>query len=280
MTREKSDYCYLFEEAMPDNFTIEFDLIRTNCNQNQTSTDFYFISIPKGRNAFASTSYPGLRMTVLHAQTIRISNSGVEAMEKIDNSRETEVLKKNCGKVVKVSVWVQKQRMRIYFNEEKVFDIPRMLPKEPKVNAFRFYKGWGDKTDYISNVRIAVGAPDMRNKLLTEGKLVTYGILFDTGSDKVKPESYGTIKSIADVLKENSDVKVKIIGHTDADGDAAKNLDLSKRRATSVKNELVNTFGIDASRLETDGKGKNEPLAPNDTPVSKAKNRRVEFVKL
>ena len=64
------------------------------------------------------------------------------------------------------------------------------------------------------------------------------------------------------------------------DGDAAKNLDLSKRRAASVKNELVSSFGIDASRIETDGKGKTEPIAANDTPVNKAQNRRVEFIKL
>jgi outer membrane protein OmpA-like peptidoglycan-associated protein len=115
---------------------------------------------------------------------------------------------------------------------------------------------------------------------MTTGKFVTYGITFDVNSDKIKPESYGTLKDIANVLKENAAVKVKIIGHTDADGDAAKNIDLSKRRALSVKNELSKNFGIDASRMETDGKGKTEPIAPNDTPANKAQNRRVEFVKL
>ena len=122
--------------------------------------------------------------------------------------------------------------------------------------------------------------PDTRNKLMKEGKLVTHGILFDVNSDKVKSESYGTLKEIAQVLTENPTVKVKIIGHTDGDGDADKNLDLSKRRAASVKSELAKTFSIDASRIETDGKGKTEPIAPNDTPINKAQNRRVEFIKL
>jgi outer membrane protein OmpA-like peptidoglycan-associated protein len=72
----------------------------------------------------------------------------------------------------------------------------------------------------------------------------------------------------------------KIVGHTDADGNYASNLDLSKRRALSVKNELVKTFGIDASRLETDGMGETKPVALNDTPSNKALNRRVEFIKL
>jgi len=132
----------------------------------------------------------------------------------------------------------------------------------------------------VSNIRIAVGAPDTRSKLLTEGKLVTYGIYFDVNKDVVKPESYGTLKSIAAVLTENPDVKVKIVGHTDSDGADAANLDLSKKRGASVKDELVKTFGIDASRLESDGMGETQPVAPNDNPSNKALNRRVEFIKL
>ena len=120
----------------------------------------------------------------------------------------------------------------------------------------------------------------MRSKLLTEGKLVSYGIYFDVNKDVVKPESYGTLKEIADVLNENPEVKVKIVGHTDSDGADPANLDLSKRRGASVKDELVKDFGIDASRLESDGMGETQPVAPNDTPVNKALNRRVEFIKL
>ena len=98
--------------------------------------------------------------------------------------------------------------------------------------------------------------------------------------DAVKSESFGTIKQIADVLKENAGVKVKIVGHTDSDGDDRSNLDLSQRRAASVKNVLVKEFGIDAARIETDGKGESEPVAKNDSVVNKALNRRVEFIKI
>lgn len=280
MMRQNSNYAYMFNEPMPDNYTIEFDYIRQNCKLNGNSTTFFLTSVPKGKSAFESISYPGMRMDILGVSAVDLNNFGVEPMEKVNNRRDVKLLSAECGRVVKVSIWVQKQRMRLYLNEEKVYDIPRMFPKNKPINAFRIYKKLPDKQDFISNFRIAIGAPDLRNKLLTEGKLVTYGILFDTGSDKVKPESYGTIKSIADVLKENPDVKVKIIGHTDADGDDAKNLDLSKRRAASVKDELVNSFGIDGSRISTDGKGESQPVAANDTPVNKAQNRRVEFVKL
>ena len=91
----------------------------------------------------------------------------------------------------------------------------------------------------MSNVRLAVGAPDTRNKLLTQGKWVTNGILFDVNSDRIRAESYGTLKEVAGVLTENADLKVQIVGHTDSDGEAAANLDLSRRRAASVKAVLV-----------------------------------------
>lgn len=127
---------------------------------------------------------------------------------------------------------------------------------------------------------MAAGLPDTRSKLLTEGKFVTHGILFDVNSDRIKPQSYGVLKDIASVLSENSSVAVKIIGHTDSDGNAAANLDLSQRRAEAVKVSLIKDFGIDASRLQTDGKGASQPVDSNNTAEGKANNRRVEFVKL
>ncbi len=81
-------------------------------------------------------------------------------------------------------------------------------------------------------------------------------------------------------MQENPNVRIKIIGHTDSDGNAQSNLELSKKRSLSVKNALSKQFGIDASRIETDGKGASEPVDSNNTPQGKANNRRVEFVKL
>ena len=82
------------------------------------------------------------------------------------------------------------------------------------------------------------------------------------------------------MLNEVPDVKVKIVGHNDSDGKDDLNLDLSKRRAANVKAELAKSFGVNGERLETDGMGESKPVAPNDTPVNKALNRRVEFIKM
>lgn len=184
-------------------------------------------------------------------------------------------------KVNHVILWVQNRRVRIYHKGAKVLDIPTNIYDESKFNRFclKLYRG-ASSGSYLSNIKITTAAPDMRSKLLTEGKLVTYGIYFDVNKDVVKPESYGTIKGIADILNENPELRIKIVGHTDSDGSDPANLDLSNRRGGSVKDELVKNFGIDASRLESDGKGETQPVAPNDTPVNKALNRRVEFIRL
>jgi OmpA-OmpF porin, OOP family len=139
--------------------------------------------------------------------------------------------------------------------------------------------GCGNCEYFLGNLRVAAGAADTRNKLVTEGKWVTHGILFDSGSDRVKGESYGTLKEIAGVLTEVTDLKVQIVGHTDSDGEDAANLDLSRRRASSVKTLLVGEFKIDAARLDVDGKGETQPMDTNGTPAGKANNRRVEFIK-
>jgi len=183
------------------------------------------------------------------------------------------------GQKYHVAFWIQKLRVRMYIDESKIMDLPRGLKPKYKYNIFRM-ETLEDAKPLIGNFRIAAGLPDMRNKLLKDGKFISYGVLFDVNSDKIKPESNATLKELADILKENPALRINIVGHTDSDGDDASNLDLSKRRSASVKTELSGKFGIDASRLETDGKGESAPLAPNDSAVNKAKNRRVEFIKL
>jgi OOP family OmpA-OmpF porin len=186
---------------------------------------------------------------------------------------------------VKISIWRQKQRVRVYFDSTKVLDLPRALDAGATFNSIVFSSSnpefdHKDGAFFMSNIRLAVGAPNLRSKLIDEGKFSTNGILFDVNNDQIKPQSYGSLQDIAKVLQENASIHVKIIGHTDADGNEATNLELSKRRAASVVKALVSSFGIDAARLESDGKGKAEPVDTNDTAEGKANNRRVEFIKL
>lgn len=116
--------------------------------------------------------------------------------------------------------------------------------------------------------------------LLTEGKFVTNAIVFDVNSANIQASSEETIKTMGEILEDNPTMKIKIIGHTDSDGDDNKNLELSKKRATAVKDKLTHDFKIDVSRIISEGKGEKEPAMPNTSPEGKAANRRVEFVKI
>ena len=197
------------------------------------------------------------------------------------NQATTPQLAAKNGAPIHIAVWRQRQRVRVYFNQEKLWDVPRGLAASAKPNTIFFSLPEADPelAYYITNIRVATGEPDTRNKILTDGKWISHGILFDVNSDRIKGESYGSVKEIAAVLTENKDLKIQIVGHTDSDGDDAANLDLSKRRAASVKAALANEFKIDASRMETDGKGESQPVDSNDTPAGKANNRRVEFIR-
>lgn len=268
---------------LPDNYTMEFDIIPLSEDNPQIMAG-YSIRLLKSENErmWDGGAIPGDAgfnfYTAYYGTPCYRAYINSPENEQNDLSGDNDDLKtvQKLNKKSHISIWVQKTRIRLYLDQNKVFDLPRAASTTSRYNRFRIDDGAG----LISNIRIAVGAPDTRNKLITEGKLVSYGIYFDVNKDVVKPESYGTLKSIADVLKENPTVKIKIVGHTDADGADAANLDLSKRRGASVRNELVKTFGIDASRIETDGLGEGQPIAPNDTPANKALNRRVEFIKL
>ena len=270
--------CYYPEQDLitTENFTIEFDMI-LNIQEGESFNVGLFLVSGNIKDPGEGGAIPGVAgvKTAIAPTSIDLSAYADGAYTMNGQSSEFEI---KPGEKVHYSYWIQKQRIRVYVNEKKVADSPRILPLGFKYNIVRFELA--DSKPFITNFRVASGLPDTRNKLITEGKLVTYGIYFDVNKDIVKPESYGTLKEIAAALNENPGVRVRISGFTDSDGDDAKNMDLSKRRAESVMNELSQNFNVDAARFETDGKGESQPVAPNDTPANKALNRRVEFVKL
>jgi hypothetical protein len=102
-------------------------------------------------------------------------------------------------------------------------------------------------------------------------------LVFETGKDVIKTQSFPYLDELALVLLSEPTWKLQIVGHTDNVGKDTFNLDLSKRRAISVKNYLTSK-NIPEASITTDGKGETMPIATNDTPDGRAKNRRVEFV--
>lgn len=102
-------------------------------------------------------------------------------------------------------------------------------------------------------------------------------VLFDVASSTLKAEANTAIANAAAVIRERRATRVLIEGHTDSDGDDAANNALSLARATAVRDALA-TAGVDRSILRVRGHGERRPVAPNDTPANKARNRRVDLL--
>ncbi len=275
-----------FTKSYPEDFTFEFDLLH-GVPIRGADFKFAFAELPDIEQPQNWTLSPNrLTIGLYTSNSDQINGATTSEIRKnagsqASNQTYTDILSDKFNPI-HVSVWRQKERVRVYINQEKFWDIPKAIAPDAKLNAIIFTALYAEANiqHYIGNLRLAVGAPDTRNKMLTQNKWVTHGILFDVNSANIKPESYGTLKEMANVLKENADLKIKIVGHTDADGNDNDNLDLSKRRAAAVKAALAKEFSIDESRMETDGKGEGEPIDKNDNPAGKANNRRVEFIKI
>jgi OOP family OmpA-OmpF porin len=289
---ENTSYIPDFVKDLPENFTLEFDLVYNNWEKKYAYQRRLFVAVHETENSADRITQQAAGRGAIFQFDGKMGDGAVSIYQTKESGGYTDlrgekdmgslISPSQNGKVFHIAMWRQKQRLRVYVDEQKVFDLPRIFPADINMNSMRFHSEISNEEEqvFLSNIRLAVGAPDTRSKLITEGKFVTTGITFDVNSATIRPESYGVLKDIATTLTENPTVKVKIIGHTDSDGEEAANLALSKKRAESVKDNLATEFGIDKSRLETDGKGETAPAAPNTTPEGKANNRRVEFVKM
>jgi OOP family OmpA-OmpF porin len=169
-------------------------------------------------------------------------------------------------------------KFKAYLDNTRLLNVPR-LDINPSGIPFYSYHARDDQPIYIKNVRIAQGGVKYYDRVLEDGKIIANGIRFDVGKATIRPESMGIINEVVNLMKEHPDLRFSVEGHTDSDGDDAFNLELSDKRAESVKSAMI-SVGIAADRLESKGLGESMPITDNSSPEGKANNRRVEFVKL
>ncbi|RYG42485.1 MAG: OmpA family protein, partial [Chitinophagaceae bacterium] len=281
-----------FITDLPNNFTLEFDLAvnpewrgthfavnLAKLDKPEDFSNYYHYVSWRGNHAVHVQLKPGQRERTSANSKLMAGKNGNHT---VNNDVDFKVWDNASKNFAHIAIWRQDQRLRMYVNGEKIWDIPRAFEAGAKYNAVTFgMQGSYGPEDYmlLGNLRLAVGAADTRNKLITEGRFVTRGILFDVNSDKIKPESSGALRDIANVIRENGGIKVKIVGHTDADGEEKANLILSEKRAASVKAYLVKEYSIDSATLTTEGKGESQLADKSSTPEGKANNRRVEFIR-
>jgi OmpA-OmpF porin, OOP family len=135
------------------------------------------------------------------------------------------------------------------------------------------------KIGAVSKFDVATASPDdIKKALEKDGKVViSGGILFETDSAKLAPSSADLVRRISEVMKQNPNLKISVVGHTDSTGDYNYNIQLSERRAKAFADALIKD-GVAANRLTAVGVGPQSPVATNDTPERRAQNRRVELV--
>ncbi|GAB1857052.1 hypothetical protein MHTCC0001_18880 [Flavobacteriaceae bacterium MHTCC 0001] len=269
-------------ENLPENYTIEFDILTKGVDKNTSSSAILSVILSDNNKFDQGLNYATVTIPLgqYYAFSFRARNYFRPSGGDINTDIKADIRKAILNQP-HIAISVTKKRFRLWVNESKYIDIPRFIQE---LNVLKFLKLHlnnledGEEYLYISNLKIAEGGVDLRRKLMDEGKVSTNGILFDSGSANIQPQSLGIVRQISQVLMQDDTIKLKIIGHTDADGSDEANLKLSKARAEAVKNTLVTIYKISANRLETDGKGETSPVGDNNNAAGKAQNRRVEFI--
>ncbi|MCB0449374.1 MAG: OmpA family protein [Confluentibacter sp.] len=281
----RSGYLPTMKSTLPENYTIEFDLTNNGYKQSQSGSKVKLLFISKkayAGGAGGTLAEVEIGLTRNGFNIRNVSNFGGELEVRI-GSKIDRNMPEYLNNTVHISIAVNKKRLRMWVNEEKMVDSPNLIQanigKYFIIEAVDVLPEQGHFVG-ITNFKIAEATEDLRSLLLKNGKFSTTGIYFDTAAATVKKESYGILLDVANMLRDNDDISLQIVGHTDNKGDDTYNQTLSENRASMVKQILVNEFGILEDRLQFMGKGETDPVDDNTTEKGRANNRRVEFIKI
>lgn len=272
---------------LPQNFTVEFDLILPSSHPYRRPGIGFGIKPEPVDNLLASNN--AVNFDIMSTEKSSLGYYELSYAESsIDYTRQKIDYTAPLDKPIHIAYEVNGKRIRMFVDGKKMVDLPTQFKDDYRKSFFltSIVSGWAETKDayfYVGNLAIAETGQDERSSVLKDlmekGSFSTNAILFASGSDKIQSGSTDILNQIKDALDQSPSMKLKIVGHTDSDGDASGNLSLSKKRAAAVKAKLV-SMGIDGSRLTTDGKGEEDPVADNSSSSGKAQNRRVEFIKI
>ena len=267
-----SEFLVPVGKLLPQRFTLEIDVLAPPVGGLSRSVQFE--GGPKwAANATSANVVWGPKGTWIEGTGRNMGNSSVP----IPAAMQPLVI----GNVAHLRVLMDSAYFKMYTNEKRMYNIPELAFRRDSVIRVALEGGEADgKAIYLTSIRVAESEIDvLYDALANKGRWATQGILFATGKAELQPESRPVLKEIAATLKDHTDLKILIEGHTDNVGAPASNLTLSDARAAAVKAALVADFAIDASRITTKGLGDTKPAVPNATAEGRAQNRRVEVVK-
>ncbi len=246
-------------EELPERFTVEFD---ATPGYNSNWTIFRFAE--KAADDVRFRLYGGKGQGGVFGANHQSQGATSSALG------ETDVYR---GRIMADGKYV-----KVYLNDTRVANIPNADLGRSKQITIEL-PGTAESPVFLTNLTVMAGGKKLYDALSESGRIATQGIYFDTGSDRIRPESTPTLKEIGTMLKEHPDLQLTIEGHTDNVGSAERNQALSQQRAEAVREFLVKTYGIDEARVEARGLGPSKPAASNETAEGRRQNRRVELVK-
>ncbi len=257
------------KDFLPEVFTIEFDVFFEDGGAQWS--DIYKIRFYDGIANSAQINGNSVTPIIISWNEIKMGQFGGKTENYVDEKKNWQPKWKH------IAISFNERSLKLYMNEERLLNIPN-LGFQPKM--FSIGGHFDDryiKMSSIKNIRVNEGGKKLYDRVMSEGKFVTRGILFDVNKSTIKGESMGTVNEIVEMMMEYPELKFSVEGHTDGDGDESHNQKLSEERAAAVKKLLIQS-GIDASRLDSKGYGESTPIDDNSTPEGKANNRRVEFI--
>jgi flagellar motor protein MotB len=137
----------------------------------------------------------------------------------------------------------------------------------------------GDTSKRMIRISYPTPTSHIEEKLSTTCRADVYGIYFDFAKATIRPESEPVVKEIADAMAKNPSWTLSVEGHTDNIGGSTANQELSTRRASAVRQALVDRYHVAPTRLTPAGFGASRPKDTNDTLEGRARNRRVELAR-
>jgi len=258
-------------EVLPDRFTLEFPVAWRHGNQWMR---VLFAEYERPIAPRRLGGYPRPHLQIDERET------GIFDFQKDEPHSTSPMRGKITSGQAMIRLMADGRHVKVFVGEQRAANIPQVdLGRASKI-WFVIADAREDHPMFVGPIRIAGGGADLYDKLETEGRATTHGILFATNSDRIRPESTPTLEEIGTMLQEHADLRIRIEGHTDSDGDDAYNQDLSERRAASVRQFLIDNYQIADDRLESAGFGESQPASGNDSPEGMQQNRRVELVRL
>lgn len=248
-------------ETLPETFTIELDLYDPNwLGEAWIST---VESTEEGESYFKIYDRHGVGV-ITRGGPSSTSDPGALADE-----------------VTPVRIMVDGAYAKMFVGTRRVANIPNAnVPRTDVLHVHLEAGSAEDRQVYVGDVRVAAGGRDLYSTLEAEGSVTVDGIEFDSGSATIRSASTSTLDEVGQMLSTHADLRLRIEGHTDAQGAEASNQTLSQKRAEAVMQYLIGEHGVAPSRLEAVGKGESDPVASNATAEGRQSNRRVELVRL